>query len=290
MDWLYEMSHQPTLGNFSTLQTGGGFSGPPWPVGKALSLSACTGDAERADTPLTPRSRIHTGGGLRHSGTDPGGGRSRAGGNPRQGSRDGGFRPGILPGVQLLPGGNGADHRPQPHDRTLDPLRWGGGWLEAEALPGGEGNLALQSGESRWNFHFQGEDLVFDGGSPLHAWADPEAEAGAPALELSPGQCIPLAETACLYSDIPYRLEREGSSASLDFDLEAMTCTLVATDGMVYSGAISIDEGRIRLEIPTGAFFLLPAAADGIEVSNLLEAVTIAPELEDATLLFQYAG
>ena len=36
MDWLYEMSHQPTLGNFSTLQTGGGFSGPLWPVGKAL--------------------------------------------------------------------------------------------------------------------------------------------------------------------------------------------------------------------------------------------------------------
>lgn len=69
-----------------------------------------------------------------------------------------------------------------------------------------------------------------------------------------------------------------------------MTCTLVATDGMVYSGAISIDEGRIRLEIPTGAFFLLPAAADGIEVSNLLEAMTIAPELEDATLLFQYTG
>lgn len=54
MDWLYEMSHQPTLGNFSTLQTGGGFSGPLRPVGKALSLSACTGDAERADTPLTP--------------------------------------------------------------------------------------------------------------------------------------------------------------------------------------------------------------------------------------------
>ena len=107
--------------------------------------------------------RDSTGGGLRHSGTDPGGGRSRAGGNPRQGSRDGGFRPGILPGVQLLPGGNGADHRPQPHDRTLDPLRWAGGRLEAEALPGGEGNLARQSGESRWNFHFQGEDLEFDG-------------------------------------------------------------------------------------------------------------------------------
>ena len=48
MDWLYEMSHQPTLGNFSTLQTGGGFSGPLWPVGKALlnrSMASCRMDS-----------------------------------------------------------------------------------------------------------------------------------------------------------------------------------------------------------------------------------------------------
>ena len=152
-----------------------------------------------------------------------------------------------------------------------------------------DGQLVLRGDEGEFRFRRQGDSLVYEGGSPLYMEGAMEQGLWGIAEELPVGTIFPLSAKGGLRSGT-YRLEREGSSASLDFDLEAMTCTLVATDGMVYSGAISIDEGRIRLEIPTGAFFLLPAAADGIEVSNLLEAMTIAPELEDATLLFQYAG
>lgn len=152
-----------------------------------------------------------------------------------------------------------------------------------------DGKLVLTSEEHEYIFRREGDGLIQTGGDPLYLDGNVYQGMWGISVELPMGCTFPLYSRNCLRSGT-YQLENEGHNASISVDLEAMTCTLLTTDGKEYESPIEIDMNRIRMEIPEGAFFLFASSVDGIRVSNLLDAVTIAPELDVSELYFKFAG
>jgi len=153
------------------------------------------------------------------------------------------------------------------------------------------GTLRLFSEEYGHEYIFsrQGESLVHLGGAPMYLEGNIYQGTWSIAVELPLGCKFPLYSRNCLRSGT-YQLDSDECSATISIDLDAMSCTLVTTDGTEYTGAIEINTNRVRMEIPEGAFFLSVSSVDGIRVSNLLEAVTIAPELDVDELYFKFIG
>lgn len=150
-----------------------------------------------------------------------------------------------------------------------------------------DGKLILTSEEHEYIFRRQGNALIQTGGDPLFMGGNTYQGTWGINVELPMGCLFPLYSRTCLRSGT-YQLENEGHSALISVDLEALTCTIVTTDGTEHSGPIQIDANRVRMEIPEGAFFFSASSVDRIRISNLLEALKIAPELEDTELYFKF--
>ena len=152
-----------------------------------------------------------------------------------------------------------------------------------------DGTLRMLSAESGHEYIFsrQGESLVQTGGAPVCLYGSIFQGAWGIKVELPSGIKFPLYARNAIRSG-SYQLESELCTASIRLDLEAMTCTIVTTDGTEHTGPIQIRENRVRMEIPEGAFYFSASSVDGIRISNLIEALKIAPELEDSDLYFKY--
>ncbi len=152
-----------------------------------------------------------------------------------------------------------------------------------------DGELVLSSEEHEYIFRRRGDGLIQTGGDTLYLDGNVYQGMWGISVELPTGCVFPLYSRSCIRSGI-YQLDSDECSATISIDLDAMSCTLMTTDGTEYTSTIEINANRIRMEIPEGAFFLSASSVDGIRVSNLLEAVTIAPELDAAELFFKFVG
>lgn len=108
------------------------------------------------------------------------------------------------------------------------------------ATENSDGSIVFTDGERSWNFHREGNDLVYDGGSKFIRDSSPEESVKTFEKELPVGTVFKRQAVWCIY-DTPYILAgTDGNTAAVRFDLDRRRMILKCSDGTIVEGPITM--------------------------------------------------